>query len=147
MPFKPGIEAPWLCPAQRPVCTCMGEPWYWTPDQKSPAVQEGLGWEGPWTSPGLLEAALTQRGQHDHGHQEQGQEEVQNPHRRVQRQVFLAAAAAGPHLACGGTKGGQCLRPGAEAQLEGQLHVPAVARLIAFLVLEPHSFPLSPPSL
>lgn len=38
--------------------------------------------------------ALTQRGQHGNGHQEQGQEEVKNPHGGVQRQVLLAAAAA-----------------------------------------------------
>ena len=59
----------------------------------------------PWTSQCCWQRALTQRGQHGHGHQEQGQEEVKNPHRRVQRQVLLAAAAVGSRLACGGWGG------------------------------------------
>ena len=59
----------------------------------------------PWTSQSCWQPALTQRGQHGHGHQEQGQEEVKNPHGRVQRQVLLAAAAAGSRPACGGWGG------------------------------------------
>ena len=59
----------------------------------------------PWTSQCCWQPALTQRGQHGHSHQEQGQEEVKNPHGRVQRQVLLAAAAAGSRLACGGWGG------------------------------------------
>ena len=59
----------------------------------------------PWTSQCCWQPALTQRGQHGHGHQEQGQEEVKNPHGSVQRQVLLAAAAAGSRLACGGWGG------------------------------------------
>lgn len=64
--------------------------------RNSPAAREG--------SPGLArrcwEPALTQRGQHSHGHQEQGQEEVENPHGCVQRQVLLAAAAVQARPAC-----------------------------------------------
>ena len=76
----------------------------------------------------MLLSALTQRGQHGHGHQEQGQEEVKNPHRRVQRQVPLAAAAAGPRPACGGTKGGQQWG----LWLKGQFRASALGYLITF---------------